>query len=411
MKKILFLSFLSLLIISLILPSVLALTLVMKDNYQPGETMLIQIQGNVEPISLNQIAIKRINIGIVTDFDVKKIGDNYYIWAQAPLAENNYTLTIKNISALVLGKPQNLDFSMNFTVSGTPSDYSISPGFISTNKDFSIELNLNLDTPKTIDLNFPIQQSVILMPGINKIPFSISSINQTQLIQLTIGKYIIPAYITSNKSVSTPISAQNPLKFIPRIIDDGIPAGSSKTYTIQLLNSGSQDSLDISLNYSNSAFSIDYFNTFNLASGDVVLFNLTINSSAEDYIRDNITAESENNKIVLPIQIQFIHGIFNSTLNTTLQTNTTLYKCVELSGSICTPNQICSGKTVQSLDGFCCTKLCTELSSPTSYSWLGWLLAIIILVVLVYVGWKYIKAKPNQNPISQKVNELEKKTK
>ena len=189
--------------IILVVQPVFAISSNMKDSYLPGETIVIKISGNIlEPISSGNVEFRRGHILVPFDYDLKKLGEDYYLWAIAPESQINYTLTIKEISTYVSGKVQKIDYVKNFSILGNLSDYSIKPGFVLDDKDFEIKMQLNEDINKPIDLKFIEEREVVLKPGENIVKFSISEINETGLYNLTIGKYILPAYLKINKSVS-----------------------------------------------------------------------------------------------------------------------------------------------------------------------------------------------------------------
>src|SRR3989344_4443489 len=114
----------------LLIPFSSAISTNMASTYQPGETMIIEIQGNIlQPISLSNVVFKRAHVAIAVIYDVKRIGDKYYLYAQLPLQQNNYTLFINDIATTVSGIVTTTDFNQTFTVSGNIIDYSINPGF------------------------------------------------------------------------------------------------------------------------------------------------------------------------------------------------------------------------------------------------------------------------------------------
>jgi hypothetical protein len=374
----------------------------MKDTYEPQETMTIKLDGNIlEPISLNQIEFKRNNVDIITDFDVKKIQDTYYIWALAPKNQNNYTITIKDLYTTLLGKPQRIDLSKNFTVSGNTSIYYVTPGFLSTSQDFKIELQLNSDVNEIINVNFPISQSFIVLPGKNIIPFSISSVNESKWFNLKVGKYSIPVYFQVNKTLENKITKS--VRFIPRIIEETLNGISS--YEIQILNSGEKIN-NLTLEYDSRLFKLNRESTSDFYNGDVFSFNLSLINNSLPFISGNIVARYDNLSTMLPFEIIISN---NSTAGAKNNSSTTLFKCSELPGTICTSREVCSGTTLSSLDGPCCTKLCESQSSGFNYSFLGYGILLLILIILVILIGRYLKAKPNKTTLEKSLDNPEKK--
>ena len=199
MKKEIVLGFILTCLFAFLASGVFAISTDLKSSYQPGETMIVKVYGNIlEPIKLQDVAFKRGHVGISLDYDVLRIGGGYYIWANAPISENNYTLEIDNLATTVEGQAKKITFEQNFSVSGNKTDYYIKPGAIYTTKDFDIFAFLNEDVSKTIKINFISENDFVLKPGENKLSFSIESMNGTGVYNLTIGKYNVPAEIVAN---------------------------------------------------------------------------------------------------------------------------------------------------------------------------------------------------------------------
>jgi len=405
MRKTISFAFLAIFTLILTLSFVSSVSLSMKDNYEPQETMLISIEGSIlEPIALNQVQFKRNNVDVVTDFDIKKIQDKYYIWALAPSNPNNYTLTIKNIYATILGQPNRTDISKNFTVSGNTTIYYVKPGFLSTSQDFKIEVQLNSDLDEIIDVNFPKSQSFIILPGKNIIPFSISSVNDSQLFNLQIGKYTIPVYFQVNKTPET-ITQTKSIRFMPSILHGA--ANYLNSYEIRILNTGDKIA-NLTIEYDSRLFKLDRSSTLNLSRGDEFVFNLTIINNSIHFISGNLVARYDNLSTMLPFEINL------SSQNLTLTKNassTTLFKCAELPGTICSSNEICSGTTLTSSDGPCCTKSCSAQSSGFNYSYIGYFIVLVVLIGLVILAGRYLKAKPNKNLLEKSLGENQQKKK
>ena len=178
-----------------------AISTEIKDSYLPKETIITEISGSIiDPIATSNVELKRGHILVPIDYDVKKLGDKYYLWAIAPEQQANYTLFIKDITSYVSGRIEKVDYEKNFSVSGNLIDYYAKPGFASTDKDFEIKVTLNEDNNKEIKTEFLEEGNFTLKPGENIIKFSISGINESNLFGLEIGKYNIPVYVRVNKS-------------------------------------------------------------------------------------------------------------------------------------------------------------------------------------------------------------------
>lgn len=175
----------------------------LEDSYAPGETIITEILGNIlEPITNANVELRREHILVPFDYEVKKLGDKYYLWMTSPTQQINYTLKIKDITTYVSGNIRKIDYEKNFSVSGNLSDYSIKPGVILAEKDFEIKVQLNEDNEKSIALKFIEEKTFVLKPGENIIKFSITGINESGLFNLSLGKYNVPVYIKANKTAA-----------------------------------------------------------------------------------------------------------------------------------------------------------------------------------------------------------------
>lgn len=316
----------------LLIQPVVAISSDMKDSYLPGETIFVKISGNIlEPIGAGNVEFKRGHILVPFDYDLKKLGEDYYLWALAPETAVNYSMTVKDISTYVSGNVREIDYQKNFSVSGNLTDYSVKPGFILTDSDFEIKVQLNEDLDKVISTSFVEEEEkeFVLKPGENTLKFSISNINQTGLYNLTVGKYEVPAYIKINKTTPTIVT--------------------------------------------------------NLTVGNLTNISLDIDTS--DW--------SEEDKGAL-------EGLREQTY------------CSEFPGKLCSADQVCSGDLVTSAEGpsACCVHGACTVRSETgsSLAWIGWLIAAIVLIAVVFMWIRYKRIKADKNPLEKKVLSIEKKT-
>ncbi len=171
------------------------------DSYLPKETVITEISGSVlELIPAANVELRRGHILVPFDYEIKKLGEKYYLWFLAPEQSTNYTLRIKEITTYVSGNIKRIDYEKNFSVSGNLTDYYVKPGFILTDKDFEFKVQLNEDRDKNIEIKFIEEIEHVLKPGENTIKFSLTSINETGLFNVTMGRYILPVYIKTNQT-------------------------------------------------------------------------------------------------------------------------------------------------------------------------------------------------------------------
>jgi hypothetical protein len=396
----------------IIAPFVSAISTNLKKEYSSGETIIAEISGNIlEPLNAENVQLKRINVGVPMEYDLKRIGDKYYIWMIAPASPDNYTLIIKNIATTILGRAEKIDFMQNFTVLKNLSDYSISPGFIFTQKDFSVKVQLNEDNNKIISVDFPDKRDVVLKPGENKIDFSINSFGNAGFLKLNLGKYSLPAYIINKNYKRSFI--QKGFAFSPEIIDSEIIlTENGRIYSVGLRNLEENGTEIIRLNYDRNKFELSPDKNITLEANKTVYINLTIKKFGVGELYDEVYAVSSNFSALLVVKARVAE---NKTLpiNVNDSKNKTDvkkgYRCSEIkNGRFCSSDQTCSGQNVESIDGTCCVGVCNVAVSGGN-SWIGYLIAGIIIIVVLIVYVKYKKTHAEKNPLQKKISENAKK--
>jgi len=166
------------LIVFSLFPLASALTVNMKQQYQPGETLIAEISGTfLDALTPSQVYFYSENTFIPMIYDVGKIKDKYYIYSILPLRERNYTLIIKNAHYLDKGQEKYQDITRVFSVKGEVIPFSVNPGFIVTNQDFFITVASNSET-QTVKSDFlGSSQTQDIQEGISKrVYFSTSQI-------------------------------------------------------------------------------------------------------------------------------------------------------------------------------------------------------------------------------------------
>jgi hypothetical protein len=380
--------------------------------YQPKETIITKISGNIlEPITLGQITFKRGHVAIPLEFDVKKIGSDYYIWAIAPEEENNYTLSIGDIATTVSGRVDKVTYEKNFSVEGNLTDYNVKPGFVIMKDNFELTVFSFLDEDNSINVQFVDSGAVTLKPGENKIKLSSAGITKAGFNVIEIGEYQLPAYVTAE--VDNLDSFLPEIRFKPGLIQSSILSGQNNVYPFKIVNYGEEEIDNISLDYETSLFRISPDKNINIGAGDEILLNLTLVNTDEN-VDSIISAKSGNFSMDLRVIINIVEN--ESQTGTPYLTanysESSSYSCSALSAAKCSSGEVCNGQTINGSDGTCCIGLCSaQQSSSSNYSWVGWLLGVIVLAILGYLYYKYKKTKPEGDQLKKKVSEIEKKQK
>jgi len=380
--------------------AVTAISSDLKASYDRGETMIGEISGEIlENIKPEQVEFKRNHIAVPVKYDIKKIADKYYIWAIAPINQNNYSLVINRVSTMVNGKVEQIDFVHNFSVSGNLTDYSVEPGFILTKDDFNIAVQLNDDLEKSIDIDFPEQRSFMLKPGKNIIKFSISGIKESEFRRINVGKYSMPAYLIYSYKNETVNNQTIGMKFRtePNAIVSTIFVEEKIIYPFNIINFGDEKIENIILTYNKELFSLSEEN-ISLESQEVKEINLSIVAQInadlkKTGINEKIRVVSGSNILELPIVIRFTENKNES--NTPYLNGGKSYYCSELKGIVCLAGEKCDGNIEGSIDGNCCVGKCSI--EKKGLSWISYLISFFIILIIIYLFVKYKKAKPDKS--------------
>ena len=375
-------------------PIVSAISTSMLPAYQPGETMIIEISGNVlQPITPNNIIFKRAHVAIAAVYDVKRIGTKYYLYAQLPIQPNNYTLFINDIATTVNGQPTTIDFNQTFSVAGSIVDYTISPGFAIVENSLILNSILNLDVSTTININFPEEQAFTLQPGANTITLSTSSVSPG-VYQAAIGRYTLPVQVLSTAPINQTTSNPNiSIQIIPPTIRTIALENISTSYKFSIINTGLVQVENILLSFNTNLFNVTPYFVSTLQPNASQEFNLSLNRLRGQPINTNILIQiGEYNKSI-PINISFTVNA-----NQTTQINDTgpQYYCSEIeNGKFCAAAETCSTDSVQALDGSCCTGTCEAEDSSGGLGWIGYVSIGVIVLILIIV---YLRYKKNSIP-------------
>lgn len=397
MKRILMLT-----ILLLLLPIVQAITTNMAQTYQPGETMIIKIQGNIlQPITPENVFFKRAHVPIAVIYDVKRIGSDYYLYAQMPLQLNNYSLFIGNIATTVNGVATQIDFDQSFSVSGNITDYSIAPGLAIVTDSLSLNAILNLDQPTTINIDFPEARTFTLQPGTNTITISTSNV-APGIYQASVGRYTIPVQVlgASTPPIQT-INNNVSLRITPSAIRAIALESNQTSYIFSILNLGEEVVSNLLLSYNTNLINVTPYFISNLQPNSSQQFNLSLNRISGSPIVTQIIIQAGEYNQSIPINISFTT---NTSETTQIEDLFPQNYCSELNGRFCTALEKCSTEPVQSRDGpACCTGTCKSETTAGNFGWIGYVSIILIIIVLVFVFMKYKKSsipqpKPLTNP-------------
>ena len=371
-----------------IVPLTSAVSIDIQPSYHPGETLISKVYGNIlEQIPRENVELLRGHVQVAADYDIKKIGNDYYIYMILPTVQNNYTLVIKDVVTTVNGTIQTVTLEKNFTTLGPLIDYSINPGVIISKENFKINIFSYIDSQISINTDFPDERSIILNSGENSINFDISLINNG-IYTANVGTYNVPILI--NKEEDNSLDSRN-LKFLPGSIEGIVLINHNNNYPIRLVNSGSLDISDLTFEFDKTLFDISP-SIVSLESGQSVELNLTVKKKNQP-INSQIIVRYGDQTSTLLVNLDYTTNSSNIIDPYNQSSAGKNYYCNELQGKFCGSGETCSTDTLATLDGQnCCIGTCTT-PSKSSYSWLGYLIVFILIVVLLIIGARYYKTK------------------
>ncbi len=377
----------------LLFPLASTLTSDMKMSYAPEETMIIKFSGEfLEPLTSDQVTFKRGYVDVPFQYDLKKIGNDYYLWALIPQTSQNYTLVLRNIPGVQNGVIVRKDFMQNFSVQGNRSVYTISPGFVHTQDDFILNVDLHEDNPLNVSVDFPDQHSILLRPGKNTLSFSVADRYDPEFRLLHVGMYAVPVYLDINRSKD--VKSSGSLTIEPSKIEENILLVNEVNYTLTIVNRDESDISDILWTYDKKIVKIaPEIETLKSKSQQII--NITLFPNKNNLSTEILISVAKKNiSLAFPITLSIVRE--------PSQANESKYHCSELSGIVCTANEKCSGKEQDSIEGLCCLEVCAVLAQ-SSYKWIGYLLGIFVLALIYILYRKYKNVHQVKDPVKNQI--------
>lgn len=227
----------------------------MDSEFDREGLMIVIISGNFEKIpKIEDIVVFRRDtptIIALENRDLKKIGEDYYFSAKAPINQGNYTLEIGNIIYRVGREFKDSPLLKNFSVSENLADFSVIPGTISAKESFSIKIENLKEIGITLSAKLlEIEDIFSLRAGESRtLNFNAKTIPASVLNYLEIEtentKYNIPVFIFEGASDEEPLEKR--FEFIPTSINATFATNSPGKRIIYLSNTGGQNLENISL--------------------------------------------------------------------------------------------------------------------------------------------------------------------
>ncbi|MBU2616719.1 MAG: hypothetical protein KKB79_01925 [Nanoarchaeota archaeon] len=403
------------LILISITPTLLAIeTQFTKESniFDQGETLIAKISGNfVDRITTENTLFYQDHIRIPITYDVKKLNDDFYIYALLiDKPSGNYSIRINDVDYMDGLKTTDAEIRMNFTITSETADFYVTPGVVESNDDFSLELRSLGGATTKIDIDsqdaFTHNSSVELTSGGTKnVNFFINDSEKIlrEIILSSEGTtYNVP--VLAGNPNTPPSNKELSFKFEPNNIEVSLATNSEATRIIYLVNNNDEDIEDVFLSLSSSLkdyATITPNKIENLKAGETEKVEILFESSEiSANISGDIIASSNTSTTYLSISLSFIPDYVPS--EDEEDTESILTTCSQLGGSICGDEERCSEETLPTKDGLCCpaSGSCEEIKKSNTGKWIGWGIILLVIVFLAYFFKKYKKARPSKDLLS-----------
>ncbi len=418
---------LALFLFLIFVPLISAVQIEMNENYSSGETLIAKITGNFIDIpSANNIFLyKDWHIPSPAEFHVSKIKNDYYAYAVLTgKSAGNYSLKIKDVRYYQVNTIIDEDIVKNFTIENSTADFYVIPGFLETDKDFSLKLTSLKDSDVLVKINSKASDSgsdffdslfgggssdensesnITLSPGESKnITLKLDrNITEPTLEKINLSSentfYSVPVYMVVENTTKD-IGTGN-LRFSSVILNVSLATNSNTTRILYLENLGNDSIENISVYVSGplsqyvniSAKNIDKISKNSSMRIDLVFISESSEKSLEGQITARYLNESDSSYEYeyAAVFLNFVKDyVPPEGSNESIPTETKT--CSQLEGEICSGTQTCSGESVYALDNLCCLDSCSsEGQKSTSYGkWFGWGL---LGLVIIFLSWFFLK--------------------
>ncbi|MDO8528488.1 MAG: hypothetical protein Q7S06_01190 [Nanoarchaeota archaeon] len=409
-------------LILFLIPFLSAVTFDMKENLMSGETPIIKVTGYFfEPILPENILLYREHTRIPMQFEVSKIGEDYYIYADfSKRMFGNYSILIQNTRHVSLTETTEEDFGQNFTITKDLASFVVNPGVIITSENFLVETKslTDKDTEVGISINPAEEQesekgffaSIFGGGEAKKENFTSFTLSpgQTEDIQFPLNLFKpginFVGISSGNLSYRIPVSVFTPtetpeekteFRFEPSELNITLGTDAETSKMIYLYNSGKTNIENISISLSNSlqglvTISKKYIDE--LKNGSSVQVEVYVLASKDKKIIDgHVKAKINTGTQQLAYSQIHLSIIPGYVVNKSTNTPTSLKTCSDISGKICQANLECSGEKIQSSDtSICCLGNCVTPVPKKNNT--GKIIGIILFGVVVgFVVWFYLK--------------------
>jgi hypothetical protein len=351
-------------------PVISAIEINMNSDIPKGETIIASVSGNfLDPIAKSNIYFYRGHVKTSFDYDVAKIGDNYYIYILTTnKAENNYSINISGVRYMVGSQISNQQISKSFRIINETADFSVNPGFVITNGNFSIKVQDLQPLPIAINLETEVnsgssdgsfgffssgektEQSINLLSGeIKTLYIQLENISETTIRTITLStantEYNVPCYIILENISISPINEND---------------------TTDYNQTDNQ--------------------TTNETEGNCTLFSVIFGTCKSENVQNETSGNETSNNSSSNGDYEVVK-IGNKTVaiknGTILNESATSKTCAQIKGYTCSSGEICQNTTIYAKDAKCCVSQCVKEEKKTNTKLIGWLIVGFLFIIIV----------------------------
>ncbi|MCA9485959.1 MAG: hypothetical protein KC506_03895, partial [Nanoarchaeota archaeon] len=198
-------------------------------------------------------------------------------------------------------------------------------------------------------------------------------------------------------------------EFVPGEMDLVVLVGSERpVYSFTLRNKGKSKIDNLRLEYNKVKFKVTPEENISIGANESFSFSLEVLQDVRGQSQGAIVASSGDYNEYMLVKFR---GTENSEeVSTNYVGGDEGYKCIELGGLECGSGETCSSSLVSSIDtNSCCTGTCVEPEGSGSKSWIGYLIAGIIVLAGIILFLKYRKTGKKESPTKQRFAVAEKR--
>ena len=367
----------------LILPLISSAEINSNSEFSQGETLIASISGDfLENLQKENIFFYREpNVRISLDYDLARINDIYYVYAQLGSLESNlYSMRIEGVRYVENSQLIKEDLVKIFTIKSEIADFRINPGFVITDENFEIKIQNLQNTEISVEIW---ENKTSSKTGL--FSYLLGLFNSKKIIELKPGEI---KTIQFNLGEETSFSF---LEFSTNILSYSIPV---YYFVYETTDSTTQDTTeDTTSDSTTQENQTNYYNDSTNTTADSTTNATETTSEENQTINYNETLPEENVTFYYEEPFFEEEEIWEKETIKSASTKT----CSEMNGEICNENENCEGTKEYAADAVCCIGKCIEIEKDERGIMIGWiLLAIVLLFIVWFFGKKYQSTKKRE---------------